>query len=1073
MLSNLRWDYNMDDYNGMDNNSSSFNNAGVDVERKTKNSKKENVPANLIKKYFSTKQAGTNVLNSYRSVSYNFTLAAISSYDASRPQTYNSRNPKFVVATSKGKNKNDRINSGSKDPLSNTISNIINPGSKPSYDASGDIKSFNQNSPGSFDLFIDDVVIESTFSFTDGATTLPLKFDFEIIEPYSLNGFIEALQICALASGFRDYMKASYVLILDFDGIPDTGSTPLPQPVPNSSKVFFIRITGIQVSVTDSGTRYKVSSIALGSAAQSSAVSKIKRKLSTKGNTVKEMLNNAVKALNEYSSNEAKSSSSNPAMFDSYDILFPIYDDKGVIIPNRDNKIASEQLVPDLAATSSNVAMTEIGKTQSAYQPFGSASKSPPKQNSQSTISYQNISHFDSGTPITDIISSVIRDSNYIAKIIKAFQKGGDVNTVLDSNGFLDYFVISTAMIAKDGTNNPETNQPYYTYTYLVEPYKILYNMAVPGAGNQTVDAKKIEKFSLRNYRYFYTGLNTDIIDFKINLNHLFFEEIPANMGNNDADPSADSAKSSNGSNTRLANPSGDARFKTSQYSTDNASTINPGGMPNSTVPSGQGWQAMVKTMHEKVSNSIGLITGDLAILGDPYYLTAGSTGNSLNKNSKFGQLANGQEAATRAGMVLISLAFNNPVDIGKSGFIEFNNNPLPIGGLYQVTMVKSQFKDGLFKQNLSILRVPGQTDSNPDVPSKIFSSYPNPQDQIARSSGPPPPSYTVTTNDGTTGFRSQTLNLNSIFENSNTNNPGGLGGSDNPVFGAINPAGGLPTSIYGIVPNGANQLATGIRASASGLYASQDANLGDAALALGAAKILNTSEKTNNNVTNSLINNKRTLKPSLNSNSLNAARSSGAGLINNANNQINQVINQFTNDPLGLSKLFNLMPSRISGITGNLQSKVLSSLGGLSNVIPQNVNLKTASNQGVRIDGLSADGISKLPPFPAPSVGIRNPGFSNSNDTAVNASGSPLINGSGSSQIDNYFKSERENSAYSLYGQLSNNPLPVENISNPFNQNQNISKSVVSQYGSRSKNEISPLISALNNNNNSDTNFV
>jgi hypothetical protein len=1018
-----------------------------DIERKTKKS-----DTNLPENYYSTQQAGTNILNSYRSVNYNFTLAAISAYQASRPETYDLKNPKYIVATSKGKNKNDRINASLSENNRLVNKNQLN-NTRQLFD---DISSFNKDTPGSFDLFIDDVSIDSTFSFKDGAVTLPLKFNFEVIEPYSLNGFIEALQICSLASGYKDYQKASYVLILDFAGIPDSSDVPLPESVPNSSKMFFIQITGIQVSVTDSGTKYKVEAVAVGDKARGNAVSKTKRKIVGEGNTVKQLLSNIVKGLNEQSLLEAKSSSKNQTMSDSYEILFPVYNDNGEIIPGKDNSIATEAFWDDLASANSNPAMNKIGETNSAYQPVGTAIKSTTKKESQSTLSYQHTAQFDSGVPITDIISSTIRDSNYVKKVIKAFQSNGDPKSVLDSNGFLNYFIITPKLMAKDGPDNPETNQPYYTYTYLVEPYKILYNMAVPGAGNQAIDAKKIQKFSLRNYKYFYTGLNVDILDFKINLNHLFFEEVPKDLGNSESDPSADSAKSGNSTNTRFGNSGKDTGSKAAQYSTNNASTENPSGMPNSTAPDGVGWQQSVKIMHEKLANSVGFITGELSILGDPYYLTATGSGNSLNKNSQFGKLANGQEAAARAGMVLISLAFNNPDDIGESGFVKFNNNPLPISGLYQITIVKSHFKDGIFKQNLSILRVPGQTlDQKPDDPSLIFDAYPNPEDQIETSRGPNPPSYAITTNDGTIGVRSNSLNLQSILNKTISNNPGGLGGNNNSVFGAVNPAGNIPNSIYGIIPNGPNQLASGIRASVSGLVATQAKGLGQAALAKGSSLALNAvfpgSGLVLNALTGNLLGNQYNLKNVLGSNSLNAAASNVSNLIGDVGNKVSGLF--------GASKLFGIKTS-LGNLSGQLDTKTLSSLNGLYNVIPPNVNIKTASNQGIRTDSLTQDGLSKLPPIPEQSVGIRTPGFIENN---ANSNYNVLGNFNNPYQIDTVAQVGKIQSAFDLYSGISEKPLSVE--ANYSIVNQNLSKSVIAQYGSRSKNEVSPLINALNNN--------
>jgi len=1099
------------DYGGYDDANVNFDTA----ERKTQTA----TTSTNNKTFYSTEQAGTNVLNSYRSINYNFTISAITKDQANHPEKFDPKNPNFIVATSKGKTGDRRINqlvanvnnvsksvkttqarpsnitklaplsedeTTNVDPMGNIISvsnqfgsdnTKVPPNSKQSKNnqlspqqIADSITDFSKDSPGSFDLFIDDVVIDSTFSFKGGLNSLPTHIDFTVVEPYSINGFIEALQICALAAGYNDYISSDYVLILDFMGYSDSGETPIPEFIPNSTKIFFIRITGIQVSVTESSTVYKVSAVPLSDRAQGDTVSSIKRKMVGKGNTVKELLSSIVTGLNNQARDDAQSASSQLG-YDDYDIQFPIYNSNGEIVIGRDNEIASEKFYEGTIVAAINAAMTPIGTTKSGYG--NTASSTGAAQQSSSTALYKHTAHYDSGVSITDIISSAVRDSNYIGKIIKAFQKGGDINSVLDSNGFLNYFVVTPKVIAKDGPDNPATNRPYCTYVYLVEVYKIVYNMAVPGTARLVIDAKKLKNFSLRNYNYFYTGLNVDVLDFKINLNNLFFEELPKALGNNDAHPGADSAKSSNTSDTKnnlTNNVQGgkNAEGTAPQYATANATTTNPDDSINSTGPESSGWRQSVKVMHEKISNSTGLITGNLSILGDPYYLTASGSGNSLNKNSQVGKLANGQEASVRAGRVLISLSFNNPDDIGKSGFMTFNNNPIPISGLYQINTVKSTFKDGAFKQQLSILRVPGQTlQSNQlvDDPGSIYSSYPNPEDQTAISSGPPPPSYAINTNDGTDGLRSNTLNLQSLIGPTQSNNPGGLGGSTNPVYGAINPAGNFPSAIFGTVPNGVNQLATGIRASAAGLFSAQDSKLTNAASVLGASKILNSInsnyDQTVNNLANNLVNNQYALKYSVGVNSLNAAASNISGDLNNTANKINQTINQSVNDILGLSRLFGINVSQVSGLYGNINSKLLSTLNGLSEVIPKNVNLKTAADQGIRLDGLSSDGLTKLPPIPAPAVGLRSPGFNNGNlvGNFMQTVASQF------SQIDSYIRSEKINSSFDLYNTIAGQSVPKETNYNSADQNFNVAKSVVTLYGSKSNNSISPLLAALNNN--------
>jgi hypothetical protein len=1043
--------------------------------------------------YYSTTQAGSNVLNNYRSSSYNFTLAALTKDQINNPKSFDPRNPNFVVATSKGKSGNRGINPTADSTTNDTTSvkstqaraadvtrlppmtktaqefSSVLPGSRsnslktsnqPAIDPDKEsqssktarqnrqtdsqkiadsISDFSKDSPGSFDLFIDDVSIESTFSFKDGVNSLGLHIDFEILEPYSLNGLIEAMQICALAAGFNDYQAGCWVLILDFIGYPDGDNISSPENISGGSRVFFITITGIQVSVKDTGTQYKVSAVPLADRSAGTPVATLKRKTTASGKTVSELLKDLTDSLNKQAEEDAKTSEGTKQC-DRYQIVVDdtigkqlFYEPKEIVDPG-------------------NTAMTLYGAAPT-----------------QSTAAYVHTAHFDSGKSMNSIISAVVRDSDYIGKIIKAFTKGGDPNTVLDANGFLNYFIITPSTVYHDSTN-PATNKPYCTHVYTVEKYKILYNMAVPGMSRNIINAKSIKKLSLRNYNYFYTGLNVDVIDFKINLNNLFFEEKPKAMANNQSAPSADSVKRNDSDNTVYAPPvvqPGEGNITAPEYYTAEATTSQPGGSINSVSPEASGWRQIVKTMHEKVSNSTGLISGELGILGDPYYLTASGSGNSVNNGSGLGKLTNEYEASVRAGQVLITVSFNNPADIGKNGFMQFNNNAILISGLYQVTRVKSTFKNGLFKQVLNILRVPGQpySDQTTDNPNNVYKSYENKEDKVGSPTESPSQSPVVTNNNGTSGLRNNSINLQSVNPTPASNNPGGLGGSTNPVFGAQNPAGNLPNAVYGIIPNGVNQLATGIRASAAGLYSAQNSNLGDAALTLGAAKILNSSfgnyDSIIDNLKNNLVNTQYELNDKLGVNSLNAALLDVSGNLNNVSNKINQSINQTLGDLGGLGKLFAINPSQISGLTGAINSKILSSLNGLSQVIPTNVNLQSAANLGVRIDGLTSDGIAKLPPIPAPSSGIKYAGFDNKNP--VSASSQPTI--PQFSQIDNFTRSNRLGSALGLYGQEAGQSLSVEAGYSVINQASNLSKSVVSVYGSKSQNSVSPLVTALNNN--------
>jgi hypothetical protein len=271
-----------------------------------------------------------NILNNYRSVTYNFTLAAISPADLKNPQNYRNKKLKYIVVTSKGK-------------LANAISTDVVPikvslGSTPKDDDGNEmsildtqtgvktVEGFNKNSPGAFDMYIDNVEIESII--TPNQQTGPstsTKVKFEIFEPMSANGFIEALHVSAIAAGWTGYLGASYLLKIEFLGYPDANKEPVASSeVIPATKYIPIRFTGSEMELTDQGTRYRCSAIPYNEAAHGNP-NKIYTDMSFSGDTVKEVLENLFENLNKSTqAREQKEKTNDSAKaVDVYEIYFP------------------------------------------------------------------------------------------------------------------------------------------------------------------------------------------------------------------------------------------------------------------------------------------------------------------------------------------------------------------------------------------------------------------------------------------------------------------------------------------------------------------------------------------------------------------------------------------------------------------------------------------------------------------------------------------------------------------------------------------------------------------------------
>jgi hypothetical protein len=148
---------------------------------------------------------------------------------------------------------------------------------------------------------------------------------------------------------------------------------------------------------------------------------------------------------------------------------------------------------------------------------------------------------------------------------------------------------------------------------------------------------------------------------------------------------------------------------------------VQPGGQVNSAQPDPDAYTAMARGMHLALTNSISRLSGEIDIIGDPFYLVTGGIGNyNPVPSSTDPGITQDNEADRFYGQVLISLTFRNPVDINeKTGLIEFNkSSSADASGVYQITTAISTLKEGLFKQKLTILRIPGQVPDDYNKPT-------------------------------------------------------------------------------------------------------------------------------------------------------------------------------------------------------------------------------------------------------------------------------------------------------------------------------------------------------------------
>lgn len=715
------------------------------------------------KKEFIADSGGTNVLNDYRLSTYVFTLSAVNKDNINSPDLWRQSEQNLIILKSGGKgaqgisattgmaqSTQDKLAEYDKKVKTNTVTtstpspNDILANTQNNLDAIG---GFNANSPGRFDMFLDKVEIETYMGFSEaGGTTQPTTINFEVFEPYSINGFIEALHLSAVAAGYPTYTDTPFLLKIDMLGYPDSSDMSAPELVPKSTRYFPIILANLEVVLNETGTRYQVKAIASNEAGYGIA-SQLKKSIKMTGGTVKEILNNLMVGMTKQV-READEAAKKPSkIHDEYKIIFPDWVEGKGWDKSKENKIAKEKV-------------TELLKDNTLYKfpdPGGSAKPTPtPDQNAKQLESFKyeptgGAVQFPEGKTLNECIQAIIRDSKYVRNIVEKLASP-EWQTVVDPNGMVDYFLIKLE-ITNVGDVDPDLKRPHQVFTYVVTPHKILYTR-IPNYGNQQVDMTKLAKLSLRGYNYIYTGKNVDIINFKLNFNTLFFEAIPSALGKDSAAPSRDAAGRNN--STVPQTQSDDLKRDTERRLPATPRHVDPAltgiGARDNAVKQDSAYYALAKGMHQAIVDSKGsMLTGEMEIFGDPLYLvTGGIAGYNPPPSPRSNRLTIDDEANLTLGEVLITINFRNPIDIDPleaGGRVRFDSELIPFSGIYRVIKVRSKFKEGIFTQVLEIIRIQGQpfpteNPSNagiaaPSIPTNRMVTAGRPNDTIAQNSTP------------------------------------------------------------------------------------------------------------------------------------------------------------------------------------------------------------------------------------------------------------------------------------------------------------------------------------------------
>lgn len=784
--------------------------------------------------------AEQNILHNYRSYTFNFAIAAVTP-EAISNHKYLERDVKaYTVLSSAGKGttgigiSTQGINSSKSD--FNYTKKLVD--------------GFNTNSAGRFDMYIDNVAVDSIIGAgsKQGGASIATNISFDVFEPYSMNGFIEALQIASNAAGYSDYMKGAFVLKVQFQGYSDTATNAQMRPeiVPMSVRYFPITITEIGVDVNEQGTRYRVNSVPVNQMGLGAPTNSLLSDIKVEGKTVGEVLENFFKEVNNMSEDQAKKATEKAIDWDKYEISAPKLaapgnpqNTKAAVL----NGSTSTSYTSKIIEAKMNDELTSLNVFKFA-DPANYPGAATPGSTSTQAVSNPstgkiNVSKgtvmFSAGAQIHDCVAAIVRDSTYTRDLIKPEK----IKEYQQGDGLVTYFTVrlETDIRGGDGTNNKR----YQTYRYVLEPYQIHYTR-IPGQEQGTVDLKDIKGKIKRAYNYIYTGKNVDVLKFALKFDNLYFSAMPAMMGNRPAtnpkgsaagatqivdfkNQTSQAASSDQQGDSTSSNPTASRRVDPS------TNTLTPQGT-KAGQPQGDPYALMAQNLHETILNSVDLIQGTLEILGDPYFLVTGGMGNT-DLNLKEPMITTDGQAPTTQGDVYVNINFRNPIDINlQTGLADFGTHPISFSGVYRVISLKNTFKDGVFTQGLEVIRVPGQIlePEKKATPAPTGATSPRAGQQIVKDtasesilrSGIRPSDFNLANllarGLPSTGLPGSISNFTNSLIDKASAAAGTVGGLLNQVQGATGAIGNLANQLGTSPLSGVNALTSGVRLAASGL---------------------------------------------------------------------------------------------------------------------------------------------------------------------------------------------------------------------------------------------------------------
>ena len=567
-----------------------------------------------------------------------------------------------------------------------------------------------------------------------------INFTFDILEPYSMGLFLQSLQNAAIKAGYSNYLDSPFLLKLDIIGFDE--SSKIKKTI--KPKFFILKLKKVTFSVDETGSKYAVEAYPYNHQGFSDTVDtaftdinigittgtapmpqeekgSVRDLLATGGSSLVALLNKNEEMAVKQGRYDVK---------DRYEIHFPEKSSQRFSNQNQSSNDANagatfnpadagEKSVGGTevdATTSQNIGNNPIAKSKFGFNvkrggnfPFKTDKDVVDEETGRVKRGIMQIDesarsfHFTQKQKLTDIITQVILSSTWAKEATQKATK---------ADGMIDWFKIDTQIefLEYDASIGDFAKK----YVYRVVPFKV--HSSIFGNPNAIPPGYDIlEKNIVKKYEYIYSGQNTEILSFDIDINYLFYTG---------ANPQAET-KTKNDANTDNKGTVG-SNPKTVVVEKGNSSVAQAANLGKSKVKKnpdlfnvlrgGSGdvdvEQKIAQSFQDAFLNvtSADLVKINFTVMGDTYYLIDSGLSNYFATESSSSTLLTEDGTMNYEGQdVYIYITFRTPADLNENGSFKFDDGVSPFSGIYRVIKVISKFEGGTFKQELQCIRMQAQ----------------------------------------------------------------------------------------------------------------------------------------------------------------------------------------------------------------------------------------------------------------------------------------------------------------------------------------------------------------------------